>query len=99
MIVGVCRLTLSIAGSYSLKDKRRVVKSLVERVRHRYNVAVAEVDEHEIWNAAVVGVCAVSTGSAHVREILDHIVAFVENGHGHADAELVNHTIEILTGL
>jgi len=78
MIVGVCRLTLSIAGSYSPKDKRRVVKSLVERVRHRYNV---------------------STGSAHVREILDHIVAFVENGHGHADAELVDHTIEILTGL
>ncbi len=96
MIVGVCRLTLSIPGSYSLKDKRRVVKSLVERVRHRYNVAVAEVDEHEVWNAAVIGVCCVSTGSAHAREILDHVVAFVANGHD--DAELVDHTVEILTG-
>ncbi len=96
MIVGVCRLTLSIPGSYSLKDKRRVVKSLVERVRHRYNVAVAEVDEHEVWNAAVIGVCAVSTSSAHVRDMLDHVVAFVETGHG--DAELSDHTVEILTG-
>ena len=41
MVIGVCRLTISIAESYSLKDKRRVVKSLVERVRHRFNVAVA----------------------------------------------------------
>ncbi len=96
MIVGVCRLTLSIPGSYSLKDKRRVVKSLVERVRHRYNVAVAEVDEHEVWNAAVIGVCAVSTGSAHAQEILDHVVSFVANGHG--DAELIDHTVEIMSG-
>ena len=98
MVVGVSRLTLSIPGSYSLKDKRRVVKSLVERVRHRYNVAVAEVDEHEVWNAGVIGVCTVSTSGAHAREILDHIVAYVENGHGHADAELIDHTIEILPG-
>lgn len=97
MIVGVCRLTISIAGSYSLKDKRRVVKSLIERVRRRYNVAVAEVEAHEVWNTAVIGVCCVSTGSAHAQEILDHVVAFVETGHG--DAELVDHTIELLTGL
>jgi uncharacterized protein YlxP (DUF503 family) len=96
MIVGVCRLTLSIPGSYSLKDKRRVVKSLVERIRHRYNVAAAEVDEHEIWNAAVIGVSCVSTSGAHAHEILDHVVAFVDNGH--EDGELVDHTVEILSG-
>ena len=96
MTVGVCRLTLSIPGSYSLKDKRRVVKSLVERIRHRYNVAAAEVDAHEIWNTAVIGVSCVSTSGAHAHEILDHIIAFADNGH--EDAELVDHTVEILSG-
>ena len=97
MIVGVCRLTITIAGSESLKDKRRVVKSLVERVRHRSGVAVAEVEAHEVWNTAVIGVCCVSTSSAHAREILDHVAAFVETGHG--DAEVVDCATEILTGL
>ncbi len=97
MVVGTCRITIAIADSYSLKDKRRVVKSLVERVRHRFNVAVAEVDEHEVWNAAVIGVACVSNGSAHAREILDHVIAFVEGGHG--DAEVVDASIEILPGL
>lgn len=96
MIVGICRLTISIADSYSLKDKRRVVKSLVERVRHRFNVAVAEVDEHEVWNAAVIGVACVSTGSAHAEEILTHVVNYVSNGHG--DAELIDSSVEIMPG-
>lgn len=96
MIVGVCRLTLSIAGSYPLTNKRRVVTSVVERVRHRSNVAVAAVAGHEVWNAAIIGVCHISMGSAHAREVLDHIVAFVANGHG--DAVTVDHTVEIVTG-
>lgn len=96
MVVGVCRLTISIADSYSLKDKRRVVKSLVERVRHRFNVAVAEVDEHEVWNAAVIGVACVSTSSGHAEEILNHVVNFVDSGHG--DAELIDSSMEIMPG-
>jgi uncharacterized protein YlxP (DUF503 family) len=95
MVVGICRLTLSIADSYSLKDKRRVVKSLVERLRHRFNVAVAEVDEHEMWNAAVIGVACVSTSSTHARDILNHVISFAD---GHNDAELVDTSVEILPG-
>ncbi|HZS91562.1 MAG TPA: DUF503 domain-containing protein [Chloroflexota bacterium] len=95
MVVGICRLTLSIADSYSLKDKRRVVKSLTERLRHRFNVAVAEVDEHEVWNAAVIGVTCVSTSSTHARDILDHVISFAD---GHVDAELVDSSVEILPG-
>lgn len=96
MIVGVCRLTLSIAGSYSLKDKRRVVKSTVERVRHRFNVGIAEVDEHEIWNAAVLGIVCVSTASAHAEEMLAHVVRFVEDAH--PEAEVTDCSVEILPG-
>ena len=96
MVVGVCHLTLAIAGSASLKDKRRVVKSLTERVRNRFNVAVAEVDAHEIWNTAVLGVVCVSTGRAHADEVLAHVVDFVQSGHG--DAELVDYSVEVVSG-
>ena len=96
MVVGVCRLTLAIAGSTSLKDKRRVVKSLAERMHNRFNVAVAEVDAHEIWNTAVLGVACVSTGGAHADEVLAHVVDFVQGGHG--DAELVDYSVEIVPG-
>lgn len=96
MIVGVCRMTVSIAESHSLKDKRRVVKSLVERVRHRFNVSIAEVDEHDVWNEAVLGVVCVSTASSHASAILQRVVSFVENGH--PDAELIDVVVETLPG-
>jgi uncharacterized protein YlxP (DUF503 family) len=96
MIVGVCRVTISIAGSYSLKDKRRVVKSIVERIRHRFNVSIAEVDEHEVWNAAVLAIVCVSTASAHVEEMLSTVVRFVEQAH--PDAEVVDAATEIMSG-
>jgi uncharacterized protein len=96
VVIGVCHLTLAIAGSTSLKDKRRVVKSLTERVRNRFNVAVAEVDAHELWNTAVLGVACVSTGRAHADEVLTHVVDFVQGGHG--NAELVDYSVEIVTG-
>lgn len=96
MIVGVCRVTISIAGSYSLKDKRRVLKSVVERVRHRFNVAVAEVDEHEVWNSGVIGLACVSTSGAHAEEMLATVVRFVEQAH--PDAEVIDSSTEILSG-
>ncbi len=98
MVVGVCRLTLSIAEGYSLKDKRRVVKSLVERVHNRFNVAVAEVDHHEIWNSAVLGVACVSTAGAHAEAVLASVVTFVEGGATRGEIEVVDATTEILPG-
>lgn len=97
MVVGMSRLTISIAGSYSLKDKRRIVKSLTERARHRFNVAVAEVDEHELWNSAVIGVACVSTSRSHAEEMLSRVADYIAGGHG--DAELVDSVVEIITDL
>ncbi len=99
MVVGVCRITIDIAEGYSLKDKRHVVKSLVERIRHRFPVAVAEVDENEVWNSAVLGVCCVSNSRAHAERVLASVVDFVEDGRGAAGAALVDFTTEVLTGL
>ncbi|SRR5712692_564920 len=74
MVVGVLRLTLYIHGARSLKDKRQVLRKVVDRVRARYNVAVAEVGEQDIWQTAVVGVCAVANDHSFVNEVLDKIV-------------------------
>ncbi len=60
MTVGVLTVSILIPESNSLKDKRRVVKSLVESIRQRFNVSAAEVGEQDIWRRAVIGVSCVS---------------------------------------
>jgi uncharacterized protein YlxP (DUF503 family) len=74
VVVGVLRLTLYIHGARSLKDKRQVLRKVVDRVRARYNVAMAEVGDQDIWQTAVVGVCAVANDHSFVNQVLDKIV-------------------------
>ncbi len=56
MIVGVLTLEIDIESAYSLKDKRAVLNRIRDRVRSTFNVAIAEVDENEVWNHACLGV-------------------------------------------
>jgi uncharacterized protein YlxP (DUF503 family) len=92
--VGFCRLTLHIAGSNSLKDKRQVVRSLVERMRRQYNAAVAEVEEQDSWRTAVLGIAVVSNHAAHADRQLATIIEYVEATR--LDAEVVEREVEII---
>jgi uncharacterized protein YlxP (DUF503 family) len=74
VVVGVLRITLYVHGASSLKDKRQVLRKVIDRVRARYNVAIAEVGDQDIWQTAVVGVCAVANDHSFVNEVLDKIV-------------------------
>src|SRR5437588_12865259 len=74
MVVGVLRLTLYIHGASSLKDKRQVLRKVVDRLRARFNVSVAEVGEQDIWQTAVVGVTAVANDRSFVNQVLDKCV-------------------------
>ena len=78
-IVARAELELLFPGCYSLKDRRQVLRSLLERLRHRYNLAAAEVGGQEHWNHAVIGLAAVSNDQTHARRILEEAVRFVEN--------------------
>ena len=78
MHLAVCRLTLHIYASQSLKDKRRVVQSVSEKLRHRYGVSVAEVGGLDTWQTAVLGVAAVSGEATKAREIIDRAVAYMQ---------------------
>jgi uncharacterized protein YlxP (DUF503 family) len=93
MFVGVCRLTLRLPENGSLKDKRMVVRSLSTKLRNKFNLAVAEVDNLDRWQTATLGLTVVSNDAGHAREQLDQIVAFVERER--LDAEVIESEIEV----
>ena len=92
-VVGVLTLELRLEGSHSLKDKRNVVQSLKDRLRNKFNVAVAEIDSQDLWQRATVA--AVTVSSSHVfaekvlRSVEDEAAALL-------GAELADATVEWL---
>ncbi len=95
MHIGVCRVTLRVGESHSLKAKRHVVRSLVDRLRARYNAAVAEVESQDSWQTAVLGIAVVSGQSTHAERQLATIVEHIEMTR--LDAEVVEREIEIVS--
>ncbi len=79
MIVGIAYVLLEIPEAASLKDKRRVVRSAVERARQRFNAGVAEVDHLQEWNLAGIGITCVSNSAAHADQMLAAVIAFIEH--------------------
>lgn len=78
MFVGACRLTLHVPESASLKDKRQVVRSVLQRLRNGYEVAAAEVDGLDTWQIATLGISCVSNDARHAQTILEKAVRYVE---------------------
>ncbi len=91
MIVTSAKLTFFIPHAVSLKDKRQVAKSLIEKTRHRFNASVTEVDTQDAHQRLTVGVAVVSGDFTHARYSLEKIIRFMED---HADAELQNVELE-----
>ena len=79
MHIGVLTLRLSIEGADSLKDKRQVLKSLIAKIRQAFNVSVAEVDDHDLWRRATVGVVVVSNSAKFANQVLNKVADHVEN--------------------
>lgn len=78
----------------SLKGKRRVLKSITSQLRNRFNVAVAEVDDNELWQLATLGICCLSNDKRYTNEVLSKVAAFIANGR--FDVEMLGYEIEIL---
>jgi len=94
MVIGVCTVVLRIHGSQSLKDKRRVVKSILAKVRNQFNVSMAEVNANDVWKSAVLGIACVSSDAAYAHGLLTKVVETIENSR--FDAEVADYKIEIL---
>ena len=92
MFVGVCRFTLLIATSHSLKEKRGVIRSITQRVRNRFNVSVAEVGGQDTWQRAVLGLAVAANEAPQARRRLEEAIEFIEGLHL---AEVLDQDVEI----
>jgi len=78
MHVAVCRMKLHLSDNRSLKGKRRIVRSLCDRLRHRFRVGVAEVAGQELWQHAVIGIVTVSSDAGVARSVLEKAADYAE---------------------
>ena len=92
--VGVCRVWLRMPENASLKDKRQVLRSLMQRVRNKFQVAIAEVDAQDEWQMACLGISYVSGSEQHANQVLSKVVEFIEQTR--MDAELLDYELEVL---
>jgi uncharacterized protein YlxP (DUF503 family) len=95
MNVGVCKVSLRLPENISLKGKRQVLKSITSRVRNKFNVAVAEVGDNDVWQLATIGVCCISNNRRYTNQVLSKVVDFVVNSR--FEAEMLDYEIEIIS--
>jgi uncharacterized protein YlxP (DUF503 family) len=94
MVVGTLKIEFRIQDNHSLKGKRRIVRSMVDRVKHRFNAAIAEVGANDNWQKIELGISTVGNDRRHVESSLGNIVAFLESLYL---AEIMNTEMEILS--
>ncbi|MBI5286779.1 MAG: DUF503 domain-containing protein [Deltaproteobacteria bacterium] len=93
MFVGICHIDLIIHDNRSLKGKRQVLKTIIDRVKNRFNVSIAEIGANDLWQRSRISLCAVGNDSSLVNSILDNTINFIEGLH---IAEIIDHRIEII---
>jgi len=93
MTVGLLTIELAIPDARSLKDKRRPVRGLKDKIRHRWNASVAEVGDLEMWTEATLAVAVVANDHAYVAERLHAIAEFA---HAAVDAVVTGTRVEWL---
>jgi hypothetical protein len=91
--IGVLTLEMRLEHAHSLKDKRHVVQGLKDRLRHKFNVAVAEIDCQDLWQRAVVAAVTVSGEHTHAERVLQSVEREASSLLG---AALVGATVEWL---
>lgn len=93
MPVGLLTIELHIPDAQSLKDKRQVLRSLKDRLRRDFNVAVAELEHHDTWQRSVVGIVTISNEEKHLREVLQKVLDEADRILG---SFLINQAVEIV---
>lgn len=93
MVVGVCSLKLILHDSHSLKEKRMVLKSIIEKVKNRFNVSIAEVGDNDVWQRGEIGFAVVGNDKSFINSVMDKVMNFIEGLHL---AEVVDHSIELI---
>jgi uncharacterized protein YlxP (DUF503 family) len=94
MVIGACTIELYLPGVDSLKAKRSILKGLIARLHKEFNVSCAELDHHDLWQSALLGVAVISNDSAHVQRLLDNVVRWIERYR--PDVSVIDHSVEVI---
>ena len=92
-MIGCCTVEVRIPMSNSLKDKRGVIKSLTERLKNKFNIAVAEVEKNDHLKLATIGIVTISNDNKYIDQLLSKVVKFIEN---FREVQLVDYSIEFI---
>ena len=92
MFIGVCTIELHVPDSGSLKTKRQSLRSLKDRIRNKFNVSVAEIDDNDLWQKASLAVAAVSNDKTHLNQTMDYVLKLVRSV---PELSLLDYQIEI----
>lgn len=93
MVVGAAEIGIRIEGAFSLKDKRHVVRSILDRARRDFGASAAETDDMELWNVATLGVAVVSNDPRHAEAVINKVRDFIDLN---PDAEIESFRMEML---
>lgn len=93
MVVGMMKIILHVHDNRSLKGKRKIVRSMVDKVKHKFNVSIAEVGSNDKWQRIELGVSAVGNDRRHIDSSLNNILSYME---GLYLAEIVDSSVEII---
>lgn len=93
MVIGICTIEMFFPNLQSLKEKRRVLKSMLAKLRQKYNVSVAEIDDHDKWQKTTLAAACVSNDSGFIYGVLNRIVKELEN---EKEGYLINYNVEII---
>ena len=93
MVIGTCRMRLSADWANSLKDKRMIVKSIIDKTKRKFNVSIAETELQDAHREIVIGFACVTNEAAHADSTIQHVLNFIENS---TDAVVCDVRTEIL---
>jgi hypothetical protein len=92
MTVGIARVTLFLGETHSLKEKRMVLRRVKDKAQQKFNLAIAEVGDNDLWQRAVLGLAVVGSGRRFIESALDEVVRFIRD-----EAEVTDVQREIQT--
>ena len=92
MRVGALEVRLGLSGVNSLKEKRRIIRSLKDRVRNKFNVAIAEIDDMDVWRAATLGIVTVANDGRFVESALSKVLNYVR---ANPESSLIDFDLEV----
>lgn len=93
MIIGICTCEIYIFNANSLKSKRSVVKSIIEKSKNRFNISIAEVGENDKWQKSIIAFSTISNDQRLVEETIDKVINFFDS---YSEIEIINIKREIL---